>query len=107
MRSFEMRLQRVARVGGCIYGLPLLAAIGVMIATSRFENNLPAFVGFAVAMISTFAGLIHFERRRNQLAQESGIGCGSCSTPLWELNAKLALTTGRCAKCGEVVISDL
>jgi hypothetical protein len=63
-------------------------------------------IGFVAALSLMFLVLVHLLRQQQKLCRELGLLCPNCNKPLLELNAKLALTTGRCAECGSLLISD-
>ena len=47
-----------------------------------------------------------FDYRRSEVFRSEGACCSHCNAMLRGFTAQLALTTGRCGKCGSLLVSD-
>ncbi len=72
----------------------------------RGEMHWQAWVAFGVSVTAIFGGAFYIDRQRIVIGREIDINCPHCKRQLLQLNVKLALTTGRCAECGEMVVRD-
>ena len=106
LRTFEARYQRTVILWLSLSGVVLVLSLGVVIATADTRFRWVGGCTFLILILSIITVTVFLDRRRSQIARETGTACSGCGKPLLYLNAKLALTTGRCAECGELVISD-
>ena len=106
LRLFERQFRRSAILAFALWGLAFAIVCSLAVAANDTRYEWMIGVGFALSLLFVFAGAFHLDRRRAKISREVGVTCGACGKALLQLNAKLALTTGRCPECGSLVISD-
>jgi hypothetical protein len=106
--TFNRRYRMLAAVyfGACFGIAATVAAAALSGFTMPFENWGSIIVLSSLAIV-IFGGAFLHDHRREVIARQERLACPSCGKPLIHANAKLAVTTGRCAECGAPVVSDL
>ena len=104
-RTEVSRGSRWANVLG--FGL-LVGSIGTLAALPEPRKDNPWFAVALMAGLSSYLVYIVVLSGRlvDRLARQNGLLCPHCGTRLTQLEGKLALTTGRCAGCGERVLAE-
>ena len=106
-RDYASRFRRAATKTFVIGGVVFIAGIVVtMAAADHADQRWLGWIGFGVASVAVFGGLFYLDRQRTLISRSAHVDCPRCKQPVLLLNAKLALTTGRCAECGEVIVRD-
>jgi hypothetical protein len=106
--SFNRRYKMLARwyFGSC-FAIVAALAVAVLAGFQAPFGGWVSIVGLSGMFVIIFGGALLMDLRRSAIARQERLLCPSCGKPLIHANAKLALTTGRCAECGEPVVSDL
>jgi hypothetical protein len=106
-RQYHSKVRRagVKMVIGWV--VAIAAGTAVILATVKDGEMQPwSFAGPVICVLVFFGGGYLHDRRAKTIANEAGLACPACKRTLVQLDGKLALTTGRCPYCGEVVAAE-
>jgi hypothetical protein len=105
----ESQRKNSARVNAWYLGYLVVFAL-CLIWLNKHENPLPEVVRGPILMIGLFGGLfgiiIFFGKRAQKQRRELGLYCPQCKKDLLGLSFQIVVASGRCGRCGAVILED-